>query len=69
MRGITGVKGAQIFAGLLLVVIIAAVSAGFYLYSVRGDAMEDYTQVPDTSKPPIDANVPEKLETATFALG
>jgi hypothetical protein len=59
----------RVFAGLLPVVIIAAVSVGFYLYSVRGDEMEDYTQVPDTSKPPIDTNVPEKLETATFALG
>jgi hypothetical protein len=62
-------KGSRIFAGLLLVVIIAAVSVGFYLYSVRGDEMEDYTQVSDTSKPPVDTNVPEKLETATFALG
>jgi hypothetical protein len=62
-------KESRVFAGLLLVVIIAAVSIGFYLYSVRGDEMDDYTRMPDTSKPPVDTNVPEKLETATFALG
>ncbi len=62
-------KRPRAFIGLLLVIIIAVVSAGFYLYSVRGDEMEDYTQVTDTSKPLINANVPEKLETATFALG
>lgn len=62
-------KRPRAFIGLLLVIIIAVVSAGFYLYSVMGDEMEDYTQVTDTSKPLINANVPEKLETATFALG
>jgi hypothetical protein len=51
------------------VIIIAVVSVGFYLYSARGDEMVNHTQVTDTSKPPVDANVPEKLETATFALG
>ncbi len=62
-------KGPRVFAGLLLLVIITVVSVGFYLYSVRGDEMEDYTQISDTSKSPVDINVLEKLETATFALG
>jgi hypothetical protein len=62
-------KRPRAFMGLLIVVVVAVVSMGFYLYSVRSNEMEDYTQVTDTSKPPIDTNVPEKLETATFALG
>lgn len=62
-------KRPRAFVGLLLVVTVAVVSVGFYLYSVRSDDMKDYTQMPDTLTPSIDANLPEGLETATFALG
>jgi len=57
---------------LLGAIFISAILAGILPGCAKENTMVNFTKdgvVPDTSIPPIDASVPAKTETATFALG